>query len=406
MKIGVLGAGVVGVSTAYALGRLGHDVMVIEKAGDVAAGASHANGAQLSYAHVDPFASPATLKKLPAYILGFDPGIRLGLSLAPSYLHWGLKFIRECSDQRSRLNMRSRTELSLKSRDAFSIFRSELPKDALRKSSSGKIVLTRTEAELSAMAQASDAKNRMGLFTTILNRDQCLEQVPALKSWAQNFVGGAYSADDFSLDPLTYCRALQVAGRKRHDIQFVFNETVETIENSNDKFIKIGTDKMDYRFDQIVICLGADTAKLMNGASPPSPVYPMQGYSVTLPATSVALRTSVTDTKNKIVFTNIGSKIRIAGYMDANLRKSVAAKRAKQLLRTAQSLWPDIADYSGKPNTWTQFRPMTPSGVPNIGNDDRENIFYNFGHGSLGYTFAAGSAMKIAEMIGHAHKNE
>jgi len=137
MIICVLGAGVIGVSTAYALARLGHEVIVIDKGEDVATGASQANGAQLSYAYIDPLAGPDILKKIPSFLLGSDPGIRLGFSLAPAYLKWGLNFLRECNNKSLQKNLESRSKLAVMSQEALSIFESELPPDALSRNSIG-----------------------------------------------------------------------------------------------------------------------------------------------------------------------------------------------------------------------------------------------------------------------------
>jgi len=401
MIICVLGAGVIGVSTAYALARLGHEVIVIDKGGDVATGASQANGAQLSYAYIDPLAGPDILKKIPSFLLGSDPGIRLGFSLAPAYLKWGLNFLRECNNKSLQKNLESRSKLAVLSQDALSIFESELPPDALSRNSIGKLVLASTEKELSNMRNGANRKRKIGVETTILSRAECLSQEPALRGWQSEIVGG-----DTSLDPIVYCQSLKLSAESKFGVQFKFKETIKSLERDNGGTFRVFTDQAEYDCDRVVICLGTEAQSTLNGHSATLPIFPMRGYSVTLPSKEPELLTSITDPKNKIVFTNIGNQIRIAGFMDANLNETQAQKRGYELLELAQSLWPSVADYEVEPNMWSHFRPMTPSGVPIIGRDKRDGVYLNLGHGSLGYTFAAGSAMKIADMIGHNNKND
>ncbi|NNC35883.1 MAG: FAD-dependent oxidoreductase [Acidimicrobiales bacterium] len=406
MNIGVLGAGVIGVSTAYALARLGHEVTVIDKADQVAMGASHANGAQLSYAYIDPFAGPATRRKIPAYLLGLDPGIHLSPSLKPSYLNWGIQFLCECSPRKATDNLKKRSELAIKSREAIEIFESELPKNALKRSSVGKLVLAADQQELEAMRNASQVKARLGLTTKILSRFECLEHEPALEGWKEGFVGATYNDGDTSLDPITYCEALQYAGTQKFGVAYKFGETILAMEWINGATAQVITDKTNYEFEKIIVCLGAESQNVLKNIGTPRPILPMQGYSLTLPVKQPALKTSITDPKSKIVFTRIEGGIRIAGFMDANISEAKAQKRALELKDRAEKLWPDIADYSADPHFWTNYRPMTPSGLPMIGESVVENIYLNLGHGSLGYTFAAGSAMTIAEIIGHTKKND
>jgi len=405
MKICVLGAGVVGVSTAYALARLGHDVSVIDKGMDVASGASHANGAQLSYSYIDPFAGPQALRKLPSYLLALDPGVKLGLSLSPSYLRWGLGFIRNCSSAAAQKNLMVRWKLAQASQAALSVFESELSKDAIKRTGHGKLILAYSNKDISNMAKALRTKIDMGLSLSILSKAECLDREPALAGWSEDFMGGLYSDADTTLDPLVYCNALKSQAIHELGVRFFWDETITAIEQKGGQVSGVHTDVSQHECDHVVVCLGAEANTILKPLGISAPIYPMQGYSVTLPARSSKLTTSLTDPKHKIVFAGLGDKVRIAGFMDANQSSESASKRAHQFLSTASRLWPTLADYDAEPHSWTHFRPMMPSGVPIVGQSKIEGLSLNIGHGSLGYTFAAGSAMKIAEEIGHAQTN-
>lgn len=399
MKICVLGAGVIGVSTAFALARAGHEVHVIEQADKAATGASAANGAQLSYSHVDPFASPATFKQLPAYLSGFDPAVRLGFSLRPSYISWGLKFIQECGSQRSKANMVTRVNLALQSHRGLSIFEKECGENLPKPTGRGKIVLVDTSAKLRQMEMAALEKLALGIKTEVLSKEACIAFEPALQTWQAEWVGGVCAPQDTAMDPVKYCNALASVATKKYGAAFHYGETIKALDIAGNSITGIATDKGHHSCDMAVLCLGAKANTLLKDLGLSVPIYPVQGYSLTLPSKAGAPQASITDYKHKVVFANLGDTIRVAGFMDTNQNPRKAGKRSEQLLKLAQRLWPEIADYDADPHFWTQYRPMVPSGVPTIEESRISGLYLNIGHGSLGYTFAAGSAMVIADQI-------
>lgn len=405
MKICVLGAGVIGVSTAYALARLGHEIIVIDKGKDVASGASHGNGAQLSYSYIDPFSGPSVLKKLPGYLFGTDPAIQLGLSVKLDYLRWGLSFLRNCSHVNFKNNQKSRLTLAHLSHEAMNAYERDLPSGSLTRTGTGKIVLAQTEAENVLMASRNGSDEALERNQKYLSAQECLEVEPGLKGWKGEFFGGTYSANDNALDPITYCKVLQKVCKNSFKVKFYFDQDIQRIDQASNSEFKIETDIETHICNKVIVCLGNDPNTLLKPLGLKVPIYPMQGYSLTLPVSDQSPKTSVTDIKNKTVFANLGDKMRIAGFLDANLRPEKSKARGKQLLDLARQQWPTAADYEGPIVHWTHYRPMTPSGVPIIGETKISGLYLNAGHGSLGYTFAAGSAMQIADKIGHAQKN-
>lgn len=394
MKICVLGAGVIGVSTAFALARLGHNVSVIDKAPDVAMGASYANGAQLSYSYIDPLASPATLRKLPSYLFGRDKALQLKFALKIDYLNWGLSFLRNCAAGHYEANRLARHNLSELSCAALASFEGDVPK-GFQPTGKGKLVLAQNPSDYASM------KHVEGFVTP----ERCLGIEPSLRSWRKPILGGVYSSTDVALNTVTYCKALKSLAEQTFGTCYNFGETVHNIVQKNGIVKGVQTDQRFHQADKVIVCLGNEALSILKPFGVKLPIYPVQGYSLTLRSNSSSPRVSITDLKHKIVYANLGESFRIAGFVDVNQRPENIDTRTDLLLKIARDSWPDAADFGGPIERWTGARPMMPSGVPVIKESQIEGLYLNLGHGSLGYTFAAGSAMKIANLIGHAQKN-
>ena len=399
MKVLVMGAGVVGVSTAYALGRLGHQVMVIEKASEVASGASHANGAQLSYSYVDPFASPDILSALPKYIVGLDSAIKLGFSAKRSYYQWGIQFLKNCKRSNWRSNLETMLKLAKQSQKAFSSLQNETATGKLLASSQGKIVLATSHDELAKFRAVAEIKQEYGFPVKILERADIIRIEPALQYWTKNFIGGAYAAQDLSLDPRIYCEVLKEASENNYSVKYSFNQNIIDLNVENKQVVSVQTETDTFECDVAINCLGNNANDILKKINATHSIYPQRGYSVTLPTGEIALKTSVTDPASKVVFTNIGNEIRIAGFLDVNQTNKKIDQRVLELFSRAKELWPAVADFTEIKKPWSGERPATPSGVPIIGASQLKGLYNNIGHGYLGYTLAAGSAEQIASLF-------
>lgn len=403
MKICVLGAGVVGVTTAYILSRAGHDVTLIDKATGPATGTSHANGAQLAYSYVEPLASPATAKKLWKYFLGFDPGIKLGLSAQPSYWIWGSKFLKNCLPGQYRSNYRKRDALANLSRTILSEIEAELPVEAMRRTGMGKLVITEDKKTLDGLlASAQIIQSADGQVLEALDKEQCYELAPSLRRADRKIYGGVYCASDEALDTQIYCTALLSTNSTNRKPKLKYNEDFQNLELKNGRVSAVVTQSSSFECDAVIACLGGNINRILTGYIKPVPICQVQGYSITLPATDLTPYCSITDLKHKFVIANLGDKVRIAGFMDTNLSPRRSKERAEELLQTARRLWPDIADYDAEPHFWIGQRPMTPGGLPVIRESRTPGLFINAGHGSMGYTFAAGSAARVLDLVGPA----
>lgn len=214
MKVYILGAGVIGVATAYLLGRAGYEVVVIDQASHEASGASAANGAQLSYSYVDPFASPWTFRNLPKYLFGLDSAIRFGWSFQPGYLLWGLKFIANCRPDRFVQNFDARLKLATDSQEMFERIKSEIPGEELRSTGHGKIILAQTSNSLDQLKFTADQKRKAGFEVIAMSAEQCRNRFPELQNWTEKFFGGIYCPDDKTMDCQLFCRVLKHQAEK------------------------------------------------------------------------------------------------------------------------------------------------------------------------------------------------
>ncbi len=415
MKILVLGAGIVGVTTAHALGRLGHEVLVIDQADSVASQASHANGAQLAYSYVDPFANLATLKNIPKYMLGRDGGIRLRLAKNLSYYMWGLEFLRNCTPEKTKANMQVMLEHAQRSKEAMErlcsevsssdLSDSELQGGAILAKGAGKIILARNSEEMQKFNESAELKKSYGFDVEMLDKAGCIKREPALSSWRGEFCGGIFALGDKVLDPLAFCKKIQTISETKFKVKYHFGQKIIKLVRQNNEITNVQTDKEMFNCDAVITCLGSGANKVLKTVGKKFPIYPMRGYSLTLPTTNQLPKMSITDPIRKIVFSNLGDEIRIAGFLDANLPEAKIDLRGLTLLDTAQNLWPDIANYDGEDNLWSGLRPMTPSGIPIVKASSIGGLYYNIGHGSLGLTLAMGSAEHIAQLVGQSLRN-
>lgn len=401
MKIIVLGAGVIGVTTAYVLGRQGHEVIVVDKEDIFACGASHANGGQLAYSYVDPFPNPGILKKLPGYMLGRDSGIKINPTLCLSYYRWGLQFLRHCTAVRTKSNMEIMLGLARRSAAAMQRLSSEIP-DLLADENNhrGKIILAKTSSDMKAFENPAQIKRGFGFEIEILDREDCIKKEPTLASWQGEFCGGAFAKGDRTIDPLMLCESLKKSSEQKYGVHYKFGHTVHALTSKNNEITGVVTDHGSLEGDAVIMCLGGGANSVLKSIGQRCDIYPMRGYSLTLPRGAQTPKISITDPLSKLVFANFGSAVRIAGFLDANLSESKITARGKTLFETAKRLWPEAADYSTDDNLWAGYRPMTPSGVPFVKASSIEGLYYNMGHGSLGLTLAAGSAEIIAELVG------
>ncbi len=376
MRVGIIGAGVVGVTTAHALYERGCDVTILEAEAHAGLGASYANAGQLAYGHATPLGSPAILRQVVNILLGRAKGVSVGLGFDRRYLEWVLSFLWQCLPAPSRRNTEALALLARRSEALMQSFHNEFGCD-YQYARAGKIVL-------------DDGVEG-------LDREALVALEPALASWQLRSIAGTYAMSDEVGDARRFTTALAL--RLAHDgVTFLFGHKVESLHQEKDGW-RVATDQGECRFDRVIICNGYGAVSLLAPLGMKAPVFPVAGFSYTFPAGTEANTCSVTISEHRLVFSRIGDQVRIAGFASVNKSPQALLRQAKKLLDTARRIAPSAAAYDDSVQPWIGFRPATPSSLPMVGQSPRENLYYNFGHGMLGWTLSAATADQVAEQV-------
>ncbi len=400
LHVAVLGAGVTGVTAAYYLDRLGHRVTVIDRADEAAAETSHANGSQLSYSYTDPLAQPSLLKLMPGAMLGADRGIRMAMLGNFRLYDWGPAFLRECTPRRARQNMLAVLEIALRSSRLLHELMEVVPL-SFQWSPAGKLVLLSSEAEAEVARERSELKRAAGCDVQVLNRQEAIDCEPALANMQQDIAAAVYAAGDAVGDARAFSGGLAEWLQRERGVEFRFATEVEGLVVGADRLraIDIGDEKL--AVDAAVMAMGPWSTELLSRYGVRLPIYPIRGYSVTLPAGTAAPSVSITSVANRIVWSRLGDQVRIAGFADfVGLDSSGDEERLEELLEVAARVAPDAADYGAEQRyPWGGFRPVTPDSRPRVGRTPVPGLYVNTGHGVLGWTLACATAESVATTV-------
>jgi D-amino-acid dehydrogenase len=402
MHIAVLGAGVVGLPTAWLLVRKGFRVTIIDRQKGVGQETSFANGAQLSYAYVAPLASPGILAKLPSLLISRDSPLAIKPSFDPAFVRWMLGFLRACNRRTELESLYAQVQLANLSRDALGSLLPDLPSSVLIEQP-GKLVIFRSAASFRASQNSSEQLAGLGILQEIASPDRCLELEPALHMSKSELVGGIFTPSEQVSDCHAFCLGLEESLRKTGAVTWHLSTEVVGGVIDRGALEHIITSTGDVKADAYVLCLGSFSAHIAKSLGFYLPIQPLKGFSLTLPvADGGELTKSVTDFDNKTVFAPIKrgeqNKIRVAGVAElVGYDTRIDPKRIEMLRRLAKTVvkTADVTDDM----PWTGLRPQTPDSRPIIGPSPLRNLFLNTGHGGLGWTLACGSATLCAELI-------
>ena len=394
----VLGAGVVGMATAYALARSGMPVMLIDRAAEPGRGTSFANGAQLSYAYTDALAGPALLARLPALALAVDPAFRLRPSLHPDFIRWIVAFLRNCNARDFRQNTLAGLKLALESRVAMHELLARHPLD-FDHSMPGKLHLYEDEVAFAAARNLLSLKRQAGAVQQALTAHETIALEPALQGRANRLVGAIHSPEEEVGDPFLFCRALLDTLRNHYGLRSSFGTSVRQLDLLGSRPAVVMENGDRIVADNIVICTGIGTQRLLRATGIKVPIWPMKGHSLTAPPGPQAPRVSITDVARKLVFCRLSGRIRVAGLADLGTRDpAVHPGRLATLISAAKDALPEAAQYDQIQSSWAGLRPMTPNSLPII-RRARKGVVLNVGHGSLGWTYAMGAAERASRLL-------
>ncbi len=399
-RVIVLGAGVVGLATAYALARRGYAVTVIDGApGPGVGGASFGNGAQLSYAYTDALASPSLRRQLPKLLLGRDPAFRLRLQPSAPFVLWGLELLRNTTQRMYEENTLAVLELALESRAALEgLMTKHTIAFSFRRSA--KAHLYCDEKVFEKARKSIKLKQSLGVDQESLSPGEAMEREPALRYYKGTLVGAVWSPHEQVGDSHLFCQGLAEILAADYGVSFMYGTSVERLKVVTGRVSALVTNSEEIPATTVVVALGSSTPALLATAGIRVPIWPLQGYSVTLPATDETPDVSITDTANKVVFCRLGDRVRIAGLADiGRMSPAFRQSRLDDLVRSARAAFPSAADYEADHRAWTGLRPMTPSSRPIIGESRIAGVFMNCGQGMLGWTSAMGSGERLSRII-------
>jgi D-amino-acid dehydrogenase len=400
MDVLILGAGVIGLTSAYYLNAAGHRVTIVDRHPAVAQEASYANGAQLSYSYVAPLAGPGVLSKIPGWLIRGNAPMRFSPTLDPDQWRWCLQFVRACTRQQSARSTRQLLELSFLSRTLMHKLVDDEPSLDFNYVRSGKLVLHRDAKAFASARGLLEFQSTLGCDQQALDREACVRIEPALGHVQSEIAGGIYTASEDTADCYQFCVSLAKHLRDR-GVVFDLATSVSALKHAPGGRVEAWAGTRRLPGEQIVVALGCASAKLLKAVGVSLPVYPLKGYSLTVPVRSGggAPMISVTDFARKVVYARLGERMRVAGMADiAGYSRTLNAHRLATLRRESEAVFPDAGDYSAA-DEWAGLRPATPHGMPIIGPTPIRNLWLNVGHGALGFTLATGCARLLADLI-------
>jgi D-amino-acid dehydrogenase len=399
MRVVVLGAGLIGTATAYYLAKAGHEVVVVDRQKAVGLETSFANGALLTPSTSDSWAAPGTPQKILKWLGQEDAPMLLRLRAVPGMIGWGLRFLRECRQERWEANTEAVLKLALFSMAALGKLQAD---EALEfdRNPPGLIKLFRDPLSMDSALRASALYKRLGVDCAALDPDGCLAVEPALRPIREKISGGVHYPADGSGDALKFTQALAERARGV-GVSFHFGHDITGFSAEGDRVTAVETSQGAMRGDAFVLALGSFSTPLGRKLGLSLPIYPAKGYSITVsaPGWNGAPRIPIADDGRKVAVVPLGDRLRVAGTVEFDgFDTGLNATRGQMLVDGLADVYPDYPR-EGRIEPWSGLRPLTPDGRPIIGRTRWRNLFLNTGHGPLGWTLAAGSGLALAAVI-------
>ena len=399
MRVVVLGGGVVGVTTAYQLLKDGHEVVLLERNAEVAAGTSWGNAGMIAPGHSFVWSSPKAPMILLKSLFLRDQALRFKLSADPRLYSWSWLFLMQCTSNKARRNTLLKHRLAAYSQRILGQVVADEALDYDR-NQRGIIYFYRSQQALDAGVEHMKLLEADGQLIKLLDRDGVIALEPALASARDRIAGGIHCPTDETGDPAKFTRALAAKVVERGG-RIHRGTTITGVETEGDGISEVLTDKGSFKGDAYVLALGTYSADMARKIGISLPIYPIKGYSLTIPVGNRPLPPTIAsiDEHNLVAISRFGDRIRVtataefAGY-DTSHKPSDFAFMTK----VTQELYPEGADYD-RAEMWAGLRPMTPTNLPFFGRQRFRNLFLNTGHGHIGWTMSHGSARITADLI-------
>jgi len=399
MRVLVMGAGVIGVTTAYYLAKAGFEVTVIDRQPGPGLETSFANAGEVSPGYASPWAGPSVPLKAVQWLCDRHGPLVLRPQADPAMWRWLFQMLRNCTAERYALNKSRMVGIAEYSRDCLRALRADI---GIRYDdrSHGTLQLFRKQAQLDAIGGDVEVLRQSNVPFEVLDRAGCLRVEPGLAAVQDSFVGGLRLVDDETGDCHLFTQRLEAAAAAL-GVRFIYGVTIRSIDAQAGAVVRVATDTGVFTADRYVMALGSFSPLLLRPLDIAIPVYPVKGYSITVPIVdeAIAPRSTVMDESYKVAITRLGDRIRVGGTAEiGGYQLRLPRDRRATLERSLTDLFPGAGDLS-RATFWSGLRPMTPDGPPIIGPTRLSNLHLNTGHGTLGWTMACGAARVAVDQI-------
>ena len=399
MKVIVLGSGVIGVASAYQLALAGHEVSVVDRQPAPGLETSYGNAGEVSPGYSAPWAGPGVPLKAIKWLLMQHRPLVIRPHLDLNLIRWGVAMLRNCTTARYELNKGRMVRLAEYSRDCLRELRTQTGLHSDERMQ-GTLQLFRTQQQLDASAADMAVLKRTGVGFELLDRAGCIRHEPALARVQQKFLGGLLLPGDETGDCFKFTQNLAAIAVHR-GVQFRHGTTIQKLQAEGGQLTGVVTDAGVLKADAYLLALGSHSPKLLKPVGIDIPVYPVKGYSITVPITDAAgaPESTVMDETHKVAVTRLGDRIRVGGTAElAGYDLRLHDARRRTLEHVVTDLFPNGGDVS-RAEFWCGLRPMTPDGTPVLGATPLRRLYLATGHGTLGWTMAAGTGRVMADLI-------
>lgn len=399
MHVVVLGGGVIGVTTAYYLAESCHEVTLIDRQRGPALETSYANAGEISPGYAAPWAGPGVPLKVIKWMLHPHSPLVIRLRLDPAMLRWLVRMLFNCTGRAYETNKERMQRLSHYSRDCLEALRNDTDIQYDQRTR-GTLQLFRDQKMLDAAAKDVRILTELGVEHSLFDREGCLKVEPGLSRVAEKISGGLHMPGDETGDCYKFSKVLAGLAAER-GVEFRYRTRVRKLALEKGRITQALTDKGPVKGDAFVVALGCYSYTVLRPLGVRVRVYPIKGYSITVPVTedAAAPQSTIMDEAHKVAVTRLGDRIRAAGTAELNgFNLDLPRSRCDTILHVVDDLFPDGGDTTDV-KLWTGLRPMNPDGTPTIGPTRYPNLFVNTGHGTLGWTMACGSGRVVADLV-------